>query len=332
MPESFSDFVSLALSSIAPVSVRLAQHLQTKRLLSFSAAWTQLMRMLPSQPNMSFQSHDDSVYSDLTSGLQEIETYFATHYSVNMTRGSAQALLHEQARLPIEFIAWNVRGLQSSMPAVRHILGSIRPLLLIMTETHLLARQSSAPWLKSLMHDYKFHATCFPDRNPLALGPQHASPISAPSRNRAGVLIATRKAYIQHQHVSGHSVPSSLKGYLQHVSIHSPHSHSLHVVGAYCPPHSSSAGFQVQADIFDYISHLQPRLTSAGSRLLLAGDLNVVMSSHHMVHRSIGRLNAMDCRLAICRLVSLQTLACYRILTSHTQAQANAVPVALIIS
>ena len=118
-----------------------------------------------------------------------------------------------------------------------------------------------------------------------------SSAVRLPSCNRAGVLIATCNAYIQHQHVSRHAVPANLKGFLQHVSIHSPHSHSLHIVGAYCPPQSSHDAIQVQAAIFDYIRLLQPRLMSSGCRLLLAGDLNAAL---HPQHRSSGRLTAMD--------------------------------------
>ena len=300
------------LSSIAPVSVRLAQHLQSKAPINFSAAWMQLLRMLPSETQTSsavFHSCHDCVHEGLTMQIQEIEAYFAAQYSIAMTSHDAEDILHSTARLPIQFVQWNVRGLQGSMGAVQHIIQSIRPMALILTETHLLSRQLSAPWLQCLLQDYDVHATCFPDRNPLASG-RHSTPqaVRMPSQNRAGVMIATCKAYIRHQHVSTHTVPSSLKGCLQHISIHSPHSHSLHIVGAYCPPQSGQDSSTIQAQIFDYIAHLQPRLTSSGCKLLLAGDLNAVL---HTTHRSSGRLIPMDTKfqelLQACNMQSCYT-------------------------
>ena len=58
-------------------------------------------------------------------------------------------------------------------------------------------------------------------------------------------LIATCNAYIQHQHVSRDALPANLRGFLN-VSMHSPHCHNLHIVGA-CPPQSSHDAIQVQA-------------------------------------------------------------------------------------
>lgn len=210
----------------------------------------------------------------------------------------AQELLHPSVKLPIDLICWNVNGLQSSMPAVQHILQGLRPLALVLAETHMISGQVSEPWFRTLHADYHVHAICFPDRNPLASGVADPLPrVIAPSRNRAGVLIAVHKAYIQDQHVSNHQIPSALKGFLQHVCIYSPHSHSLHISGAYSPPQSSSDWMQIQQGIFEYVHSLQARLRSSGSKLLMTGDFNAALHTHHRASR---QFTAIDRKFHAC--------------------------------
>ena len=222
MSQHVIDARPTSLQQCAPISVRLAQALQSKHSLSFNAAWIRLSNMRIGQMTAEFQSPSDHVPNDALPELHGFERYFADNFSVQMRDVDAQQLLHTCVKLPIQVICWNANGLRASMPAVHHILQKHRPLALVLTETHLLSRQLTEPWLKTLHAEYHVHASCFPDKNPLASG--HQGPLRRavlPSQNRAGVMIATHKDYIQHQHVSNHQVPSDLRGFLHHVSIHS---------------------------------------------------------------------------------------------------------------
>ena len=58
--------------------------------------------------------------------------------------------------------------------------------------------------------------------------------------SKAGVMLPIDMEAIQHQYVSKHATPASLKGYMCHVSFHSPPSFNLHMVGVYNPPMSSA--------------------------------------------------------------------------------------------
>ena len=274
--------VPCTLSQLAPVAVALAEHLQSKYKLSFYEAWIRLLRMLPGPSTLQFEGPDSLVPCMLADQLLALEQRCASTYSVQLQECDIQRCV--TGSLPITFVCWNVNGITSSLPAVYHILEAVQPLALILTETHLRAKQLSAPWMRSLQERYNVHASCFPNVTTPSVP-------AGSSKQRAGVLIATHKAYFRDQYVSNHQVPSELKGFMQHVSLHSPHSYSLHILGVYNPPHSSPDCMQIQRKIFAYVQQLQPRLQSSGARLLLAGDFNAAL---HMQHRSSGRLTAID--------------------------------------
>lgn len=127
------------------------------------------------------------------------------------------------------------------------------------------------------------------------------------SPNRAGVLLAVRRSFIKNQYLSKHSVPNPLRGFLAHVSLHSPHSRPLHIVGAYCPQMSSPDWGPVQQAIFSHVQGLAAVARRAGSRLFLAGELNVVL---HASHRSHGRLLAQDIAFQAC-LENYELVNCF---------------------
>ena len=290
------------LESLAPISVALAVNLQRTQNCSFAKAWSSLIAMLEIPPclTLSFQRPDELVCP--SGALQQTELWFASRYSVSASRVPSQ---HIQQNNPIQFVTWNVRGLLSSMPAVHQILQDHRPLVLVLTETHLQTKQASMSWVRNMHPAYEVHTSCVPQVSQLGrtLGPGR---IDLHPQNKAGVLIAVHKSFMPHQYVSRHAVPTLLHGYLHHVSIHSPSSHTLHVLAAYCPPMSSPGWKDIQQGVFHYVGDLQPRLENAGSKLLLAGDLNATFHSSHRSHntslaidKSFRRL-ATQCKLRSC--------------------------------
>ena len=90
---------------------------------------------------------DQVIVSDKTR-LCMIEKYFAEQYSSGVDLLSVQA--HLRTDMPIAFAHWNARGLKSSLPGVKLMLHQHRPLALVVTETHLLMRESQAPWLERM--------------------------------------------------------------------------------------------------------------------------------------------------------------------------------------
>ena len=250
--------------------------------------------MLEPPPLLDLAVQSPGDYVTATDALVQTESYFATHYSA-----SCPSLPHSghSGDMPaLQFVTWNVRGLQTSLPAAHQLMAQQRPMTLVLTETHLSTKQASMSWVRSMHPDYEVHTSCVPQASPLggALGPCQAK---LQPRNKGGVLIAVRKDVMQHQHVSRHAVPIALRGYLHHVSIHSLSSHTLHVLACYCPPMSSPDWRSIQAGIFEYLANLQPRLRNSGSKLLLAGDMN---ATFHASHRSHG--NSLTCDTSFRRL------------------------------
>ena len=139
----------------------------------------------------------------------------------------------------VDMIAWNVRGLQSSQPGVVQLLSLHTPLALVLTETKLQASHATQPWVRNMHSDYDTFSSCFPQPPPFDSYVAHLPRSGNP--NRAGVRCYWRIACGAQilQYLSKHSIPNSLRGFLAHVSLHSPHSRPLYIVGAYCPPMSA---------------------------------------------------------------------------------------------
>ena len=164
---------------------------------------------------------------------------------------------------------------------------------MMLSETHLVSQQVSADWIKKdLYSDYTLFASCVPAKNPFQLGAKR-NPGQARWQDyqRAGVAILVRKACFADQYMSMHAVPSTLKGHLGHVSVHSSESHPLHVLAAYCPPGFCKGSKQSLPDIFASVKKLRANLTANGSRLLLAGDFDGTL---HEANRSNNKLLPMD--------------------------------------
>ena len=311
---------ALELQQLAPVSVHLAQHLQTLYSCDFQRAWSFVMNMVPDNPSHSFE-HCLQQVNGCVEDIRFGESYLASQYSISAAIDATQRPIPvndcrnehvqpAQQLAPSKFsvLAWNVRGLRSSMPAVHHLLSIHEPLALVLCETHLSAKQHSTAWLRGVQTHYEIHASSFPDVNPLASGQSSSQGrIQLQSRNRAGVLIAVRKNAWDSQYVRTHATPSQLKGFLHHVSIHSPATRSLHILGIYVPPMSSPDWREIQSTVFQYIDGLRSHLLDNDARLLIAGDMNAVT---HPLHRSHGRMLPID-NAFIAHTIQCQLTSCF---------------------
>ena len=162
----------ISVIGCCPITVALAQHLQTKECLTFQHLWDRLMRMCnPSNqhrpvtvidPFEPVSSHD---HASTKSYLQTIEAFFRDRFSVQLEDTCMTDTLSQPQ--PFQFILWNCRGLKSSLPAIHHILDTQQPLALILTETHLQSRQTSSSWIRHIHPNYETFASCHPQQNPL---------------------------------------------------------------------------------------------------------------------------------------------------------------------
>ena len=215
---------------VAPVTTQLAQHLADNSQQSFRQSWQHICGMLPA----SISSPLVSTPHDIVPTMASVEQRFMSQYTVPMdnTHCSSALLKLRQIRM----VTWNVRGLQSSMPGVLHILNKMQPLALILTETHLKAKDASQQSMRNMHPDYDIFSTCHPEDNPLDMLHTGSRAILQ-QRNMAGVLVAIHKAFVKDQYCSNPPLPKQLQEFMTNISLRSPHSHTLHIVGAILSSH-----------------------------------------------------------------------------------------------
>ena len=199
---------------VAPVTTQLAQHLADNSQQSFRQSWQHLCGMLPASISSPLVSTPHDLVPDEAT-MASVEQHFMSRYTVPMdnTHCSSALLKLRQIRM----VTWNVRGLQSSMPGVLHILDRMQPLALILTETHLKAKDASQQSMRNMHPDYNIFSTCHSEVNPLDMLHTGSRAILQ-QRNRAGVLVAVHKAFVKYQYCSKHAVPKQLQGFMTHIS------------------------------------------------------------------------------------------------------------------
>lgn len=144
------------LQQIAPTATQLACRLQLDMAVSFGQAFQHLLRMISCACIQPFESPCDIVTDpEALLAIGAACCSICTQDRASSTAGCVEAQ-------EVDVVAWNVRGLQSSMPGVVRLMSVHSPLALVLTETKLQASHATQAWVKNMHPDYDTFSSCFP--------------------------------------------------------------------------------------------------------------------------------------------------------------------------
>jgi ribonuclease HI/exonuclease III len=181
------------------------------------------------------------------------------------------------------FVTWNIRSLKRNVHGVQTLISSLKPTVLILTETWLNTHDPSSTWLKETFKEYATIESAHPSQiMNKRLG-------YTPSKNkRAGVLLAIHNEYAHSDLVTQHRTSDSLHGHLIHASINIPDSTPLHIFAVYNPCNQGESS-HARIKIFQYIQECRQEYPS--DRFILGGDWNATSeprqhqgAADHMYH------------------------------------------------
>lgn len=202
-------------------------------------------------------------------------------------------LPHPQLPGNFDLVTWNVRGIHSKAQAISTLIHDRNPLVIALTETHLLPSENHSRTVANIMPGYSLYASSHPQPNLLRnmpSNPIHGNGSVLPTRKgHAGVILAIRSEWAKPHLLQRFSIPKQLEGHLVHICIRMSASKPLHILAVY---RSNSAGWKdLHATLIQYISAQLTDARAEDAQVIMGGDWNGVLRPSD---RSSGKVTRLD--------------------------------------